>query len=115
MANGNRQQPIRQQQMNEPWSIDHKIPLTMIVTIAFQTMVAVWFISSLNSRVLDLEKLNDKTVTEQTKSIYEVNGVKERIVKLESTIQNINEKLDGISDGLKEIANRMTIINNNKQ
>ncbi|MEO9648831.1 MAG: hypothetical protein ABJ360_22595 [Roseobacter sp.] len=38
------------------WHLDRRVPLALIVTIAMQTSAAGWFMSSLESRVAELER-----------------------------------------------------------
>ncbi len=40
---------------DEPWHLDKRVPVALILTILMQTAAAVWFASALNQRVSQLE------------------------------------------------------------
>lgn len=67
------------------WHLDKKVPIALIFTIIAQTSAFVWWAADINARVSGLEKRD--TIT------YPYG---ERIIKLETQMQNI-------SDGINEI------------
>jgi len=51
-------------QPNNKWHLDRRVPLALIVTIAAQTFAAVWWASALNSRVVELERYAEQGRTD---------------------------------------------------
>jgi hypothetical protein len=82
--------------------LDKKIPVAMILTMLLQCGVGIWWVSALNSRVNELERGADKTLVKSTNDGNEMSAVKERVLKLEINLTNINTKLDEIKDLLRK-------------
>jgi hypothetical protein len=83
------------------WALDKKIPIALIISMFFQVGIAGWWISGLNSRVEQLERGADKIQIHSVQNNDEMTTVKERILKLEINLTNINTKLDEIRDLIK--------------
>lgn len=86
---------------NDHWSFDKKIPIALIFTMLFQLGAGTWWVSALNSRVGELEKGAEKVIIKTAASAEEMLNVKERVLKLEITLTNINSKLDEIKELIK--------------
>lgn len=67
------------------WHLDKRVPIALIVAIAFQTAAFIWWASDVNARVGYLERQVNLSAPQA-----------ERIVRLES-------QLDAIREGLAEI------------
>jgi hypothetical protein len=53
------------------WTVDRKVPLAMIFAIVMQTMGAVWWAASVNSRLQYLEE-NDKITNIAVQELSEI-------------------------------------------
>jgi hypothetical protein len=72
-------------QYEREWHLDKKVPIALILTLAFQTAAIVWWAASISARVDTLEQ---RTIAAAPQA--------ERIVRLET-------KLDGVIDKIAEI------------
>tara|TARA_R110002153_G_scaffold124969_1_gene271725 strand:- start:208 stop:474 length:267 start_codon:yes stop_codon:yes gene_type:complete len=83
----------------EPWHLNKSVPLTLVFTIAVQTVVFVWFISQLNS-----------TVVSNTKDIIRVQteiSVMERTVQTQAvSMARIDENIKAIRDAVDNMTRR---------
>lgn len=83
----------------EPWHLNKSVPLTLVFTIAVQTVVFVWFISQLNS-----------TVISNTKDIIRVQtevSVMERTVQTQAvSMARIDENIKAIRDAVDNMTRR---------
>ena len=75
---------------NGRWTIDRKIPLALIITLAIQSGVFIWWAAGIDFRVTQLEK-GDALRAPQG----------ERIIRLET-------KVDSVYDRLSEIKGLLT-------
>lgn len=82
----------------DSWMIDKKIPIAMIGAIVLQGAVFIWDASAVHSRIEVLEKSLDKSAAKGQHEDSEMASVKERILRLEINLANINSKLDEIKD-----------------
>jgi hypothetical protein len=64
------------------WHLDKRVPIALVVTILIQTGGAVWWLSSINSRVSNLEE-----------KVGAVSSQPERLVRLET-------QMDAMRDGV---------------
>lgn len=92
---------VQDRRTDDHWSLDKKIPVAMLLAMVFQCGTAIWWISALNSRVNELERGADKVLVKSASHSDEIAGVKDRVLKLEINLQNINTKLDEIKDLIK--------------
>jgi hypothetical protein len=75
--------------MSDPalhWSFDKRIPLALIVTIIIQSGAAIWWASSLSSRVSWLEE-----------RISATSDQRDRIIRVETILERIEKKVDRIA------------------
>lgn len=77
------------------WTVDKRIPIALVLTIAIQTAGAVWWVSSINSRVVSLEDGFNSIASHDA-----------RIVRLETTGEHIQRSLQSISEKLDRIIER---------
>ena len=84
---------------DEPWHLNKSVPLTLVFTIAVQTVALVWFISQLNS-----------TVISNTKDIIRVQtevSVMERTVQTQAvSMARIDENIKAIRDAVDKMTRR---------
>ena len=84
---------------DEPWHLNKSVPLTLVFTIAVQTVALVWFISQLNS-----------TVVSNTKDIIRVQteiSVMERTVQTQAvSMARIDENIKAIRDAVDNMTRR---------
>jgi hypothetical protein len=74
------------------WHLDKKVPLALIVTIALQTVAAIWWASAVNQRVADLERNQSAAVP-----------------RLESVIR-LETKVDALQSSMTEIKSALTTV-----
>lgn len=85
----------------ERFQLDKKIPIATLILIAIYTASAIWYASSLNSRVGAIE----------TKQQNGINSF-ERLIKLETNQDNLKETL---KDALNEMRGSINRIDTNVQ
>lgn len=78
-------------QADRQWRVDKHIPLALILTILFQTAGATWWASGLSARVDFLEKQATLSAP-----------MSDRITRLETKIEAINESLSEIKALLRQ-------------
>ena len=76
--------------MEESWQIDRHIPLALIVTIILQTAAAVWWASSLNNRVSQLESFHEQSRPQESRLVI----VEQRLGFIQETLKRIEDKLN---------------------
>lgn len=72
------------------WHLDKKVPIAIIFTLAVQLGTAIWWSAKLDSRVAVLEI--------QAK---QQSNLAERVVRLETLLESINNNLEEIKDSLR--------------
>lgn len=86
----------RDKELQEPmtqdrhWHLDRKVPLALIVTIAAQTGVFIWWAASLSERVNTLERsavLYAQQDTRLTRMEVKIEGVEKVMLRLERLIE----------------------------
>lgn len=84
------------------WSLDKRVPLALIVTMAIQTAAAIWWAAGLNSTVTYLtERLRstehrlDRAVEDGREADKRVVRIEEQIKAVLDTVRRIDGKLDG--------------------
>lgn len=70
---------------SDGWHFDRRIPIALVLTILIQTAGAVWWLSSLNSRVTSLEE-----------KIGSVASQPERLVRVETQVEQLTKTMDRI-------------------
>ncbi|MBD0392251.1 hypothetical protein IC220_07590, partial [Wolbachia endosymbiont of Pentalonia nigronervosa] len=60
---------------------NQKVPLTVIITMIIQTIIVIWWLAKLDSRV----QIHDKLIE------Y---GLMEKVLVLEERVKNLSEELD---------------------
>lgn len=76
------------QSSDRQWHLDRKVPIAIIGALVMQSLALGWYASSLDSRVTHLE-----TYVAETKQV----GTSDRLVRLETHMENIFKELQGIS------------------
>jgi hypothetical protein len=94
---------IENRRVEDRWSIDHKIPLGILVAVLIQTLTGVWWMSALNSRVNELEKITEKFSNEYSSSYNDQGALKDRVTRLEVTLAGIDGKLDDINYYMRDL------------
>jgi len=75
------------------WHLDKKVPIALMSTIVFQTMVFIWGASNLWTRVGELER-------QQTAAVPRL----ESVIRLEAKVDNISGSLTEIKAALVSMA-----------
>ena len=84
----------------EPWHLDRRVPLALILTILLQTGAAVWFAASLQARVDVLERDIERE--------HILNGNQETAIRsIENGAARLDAKLDGIVSLLERMDRRL--------
>jgi len=84
----------------EPWHLDRRVPIALIVTILLQTGAAVWFAASLQGRVQVLERDIERE--------HVLNARQETAIRsIENGAARLDEKLDGILALLQRMDRRL--------
>lgn len=77
------------------WHFDRRIPIALVLTILIQTGGAVWWLSSLNSRVSSLEE----KITVFSSQPERLVRVETQVEALTKTVDRIERKIDRALDG----------------
>lgn len=77
------------------WHLDKKVPIALIVAILIQTGTGVWWLSSINSRVVSLEARNAAASDQPG-----------RIIRVETQIENMNTLMRRIEEKLDRVLER---------
>lgn len=72
--------------MTSGWHVEKGVPLAMLAAVAIQAIGLVWWASSVNSRVAQLEVNN-----------VNARNFEGRIIRLETILERIDRKLDRIA------------------
>lgn len=90
---------------SEHWHLDKRVPITLILTILAQTGVAVWFASSLSSRVeantVAITKISNSALAQDERVRINTNTlsrVDETLRNLENTLERIDQALDRLEE-----------------
>lgn len=84
----------------EPWHLDRKVPIALILTILMQTAAAVWFAAALHSRVGVLERDLERERV--------LNGRQDTAIRsIENGAARLDEKLDGILSVVERMDRRL--------
>lgn len=77
---------------DDQWHLDKRVPITMILAIVAQTGAALWWASSTNQRVVELEKyvLNRANMPDRLTRLEVI------VEQLPKTLERIEVKLDRI-------------------
>ena len=78
----------------EHWTLDKRVPLALIVTIALQTSAAVWWAASMNERIAQIERRQDAAAVRSEASEQRQNDQAARIAVLVEAVANTNRNLD---------------------
>ena len=81
----------RRRRTEDHWHVDRKIPLALILTLAMQTLTAIWWAANVNARLATVE------VTAAASR-----EVSERITRLEVQQQEIREDLRDLIQVLRQ-------------
>lgn len=78
---------------NNHWSLDKRIPLALIMAVFLQTTGAIWWASSVNERLIDVEE--DQIVFDRrlTNSEAQISRQREQAASLVNEIKHTNEGL----------------------
>ena len=89
---------MERRRFDDRWVVDKKIPLALILTTTVQLGVAVWWLSDLNTRVRALEKFAQSSMEETKDHADDESIIKDRILKLEINLNNIDSTLHEIKE-----------------
>lgn len=81
----------RRRRTEDHWHVDRKIPLALILTLAMQTLAAIWWAAGVNARLANVEI-----------SVAASREVGERITRLEVQQQEIREDLRDLIQVLRQ-------------
>ena len=89
----------------EPWHLDKRVPIALILTIMLQSGAAVWFAASLSFRVDILERDVDRERV--------VNGQQSAAIhQIENGAARLDEKLDSIITLIERMDRRLERMDN---
>lgn len=85
----------------DEWHLDRKITLGIIASILLNAGSSIWWAASLNSQVLNHQKLIDQQALQIISIVSSQSSVSERLAKMEAGIIYQTKSLDRIEDKLK--------------
>lgn len=71
----------------EPWHLDKRVPVALILTLMFQTFGAIWWAATMSERMNSLER-----------EVQSREGQDRRLTRLETTVENIEKIAQRIAD-----------------
>lgn len=77
------------------WHLDKRVPIALIMTIVFQSMAAVWWASSMQSRLDSLERI----ISAQSQN-------ESRLARVEQLTSSQSQALNSIEDKLDRVIER---------
>lgn len=80
----------------EPWHLDKKVPIALIVTILVQTFLAGAFFSRMDSRISTLEE------NRRNLDIWR-DGTQDKLDAINVTLGRVDEKMQAQGDTLRDI------------
>jgi septation ring formation regulator EzrA len=83
----------RKGQEYSSWKLDKHIPIALIIAILAQTAAAVWYAAKLDQRVFMLEA-NKIEITRLVSVEEKLNGVKESLGEIKSSVARITDKFE---------------------
>jgi hypothetical protein len=83
---------------DKAWHLDKRVPISLILTIAFQGATILWWASGVTRDIADLKKTTDAVMADSKDRAAGVS----RLVALETEIKNVKELLSGIRQDLKD-------------
>lgn len=89
------------------WHFDRRIPLALILTIVLQTSAAIWWASSVNSFMDDTQKDSAKLSARVEAVEGANNDVNLKLVRFETLLEGVTEKLKEQNGLLTEIRDRV--------
>ena len=84
------------------WELDKRIPLSLIVTMCLQLVAFAWYAAKMDSRI---EKTEEKIIAQQlelSKRGDWMASTNDRIVRMETTLTNVNEVLRDVKTILEK-------------
>lgn len=87
------------------WSVDKRVPLALIITILFQTGVAVWWASSITGRVATLENERAVEQVQRTSLGASIGTTSNDIATLKANVEAINRSIQTNADTTHESLN----------
>lgn len=91
---------------SEPWHLDKRVPVALIVTIVFQSVAAVWWAATINSQVgrqqIDIDALKvsaSQAEVGAARMSQEMSEVQRALARLESGQEQMNTYLREIFSG----------------
>ena len=79
----------------DDWHLDKKVPIAFLLTLIIHTGAAIWFASSLNSRVATLEISRQNSI-----------AAYDRLIRLETNFDNMKDAINRIDANLAKLAER---------
>jgi cell division protein FtsB len=90
----------------EPWHLDRKVPIALILTILLQSGAAVWFAANLGNRVVVLERDVERQRV--------VNNLQESEIRaIETGAARLDEQLDNIANGINRLERQLDRLTTN--
>ena len=84
----------------EPWHLDRRVPIALIVTILMQTASVVWFLAQMDSRVAILERDEARIEVVARANSKAINSLttrmavqQEKLSAILSTVERIDRRL----------------------
>ena len=81
--------------LGSEWHLDKRVPIALIATIVMQTMAAVWWAATMQSRIEALEKMLAASATTES-----------RLVRLEQVTLTQSRTMDRIESKLDRVIER---------
>lgn len=86
---------------NEPWHLDKRVPIALIVTIVLQTAGLVWWAASLEGRLMRVERDTAALIAADAKINDDMRRAAEYLARLDERLASMSVTLREMRDELK--------------
>jgi cold shock CspA family protein len=81
---------------DEPWHLDRRVPVALILTIAVQTAAAIWWAASVSATLSDQARTNDRQDILIDRQSVQIEGIRAIVSGQAVQLGRIEEGLSGL-------------------
>lgn len=85
----------------EPWHLDKRVPIALILTVLLQTLSIVWWASNMTARVASVEREVAVLVQKDSQRYDDARRMSEQIARLDERLSQLMVVLREVRDEVK--------------
>lgn len=97
-------------QDDKAWHLDKKVPLALIATLMIQTGIAVWWVSSLNSQVDNIDGRVKELETVESGRAQRRDAIQQQLSDIKSSMSALNERSKSTVESLGEVKRAVEVL-----